>query len=101
MPPAGTMCAMLLRGVMVVGAGYDLVCAYALSVTSLGTIPPRAALELPATADEPQLAISGPKPVLLERISRIYASAWRREEVATAFSKATQKLLKRHPNAPL
>ena len=84
MPPTVAMCAMLLRGVMVVGAAYDLACAYALSVTSVGAIPPRAALELPATADEPQLAISGPKPAPLERISRIYASAWRREEVSTA-----------------
>jgi hypothetical protein len=78
------MRAMLLRGVMVVGAGYDLTCAYALSVTSVGAIPPRVALELPATADGPLLAISGPKPAPLECISRIYASAWRREEVSTA-----------------
>ena len=82
MPPTVAMCAMLLRGVMVVGAGYDLVCAYALSVTSVGAIPPRAALELPATADGPLLPV--PKPAPLERISRIYASAWRREEVSAA-----------------
>ena len=78
------MCAMLLRVVMVIGAGYDLACAYALSVTSVGAIPPRAALGLPAPSDEPQLAISRPKPAILERISRIYSSAWRREEVSTA-----------------
>jgi hypothetical protein len=70
---------MLLRGVMVIGAGYDLVCAYALSVTSVGAIPPRTAPE-PGT----EAPLPTPKPALLERVSRIYASAWRREEVSLA-----------------